>query len=109
MDFVGNTVKFYTLKKGKPVEATLEFFVSWASAHPEFRAVDLTKLKRGYVSTIFLGIAHPGGCLFETMCFGTGTPHDNACLRYRTMGQAKKGHWKVVDMVQAIHQAPQKG
>jgi len=77
--------------------------------------VDFTKVSETEISTVFLEIDHgywsrrleagldvPNGVdtrplLFETMIFG-GKYNHYQC-RYRTLAEAKRGHWEVVDGV----------
>jgi hypothetical protein len=93
----------FILKNGR---ITKVHFLKWAEwfGDIENRRVDRTIIGGGDVSTVFLGIPHigPGPAmdfLFETMVFGTGTEFDERQWRYRTMAEAKQGHWKVVDLV----------
>lgn len=65
------------------------------------RRIDLTRINDEIeVSTVFLGIDHNwsgegGPILFETIIFGG--PRDSEMRRYRTMREAKEGHWKIVE------------
>lgn len=91
------------------------------------RRIDRTEINEDvYVSTVFLGIDHNFGriieekksqwhvgafnaqecektfngrkpILFETMVFGG--EYDQYCWRYSSMGEAKIGHWNVVDCI----------
>jgi hypothetical protein len=65
-----------------------------------------------FISTVFLGIDHNFDffydeemqeahvpILFETMVFGG--EHDQRMWRYATYGEAKRGHWQIVDCIRA--------
>lgn len=88
--------------KGKRVYP-VDDILKWANwIEKEDRRVDLTKVGKYKVSTVFLGIDHSFGTgeplLFETMIFGKGE-FDEYQERYSTWGEAEKGHKKIVEMV----------
>lgn len=72
--------------------------------------IDYTDLAEDYyVSTVFLGLATGQLRLFPNevqvpFCFETmvfGGPHDHFQRRYHTLGDAKQGHWQVVEALRA--------
>jgi len=91
--------------KIRPAKDLLEFS-EWFSK-PGSRRVDLTEINDDVrVSTVFLGINHNFSfdednppVLFETMVFG-GEYSDRG-WRYTSYGQAKRGHWEIVDCIKA--------
>ena len=107
----------YVLKNGKPVPASFEEMAKQLSDF-KLRRVDCTKVSDTIeVSTVFLGIAHGPSLmiraegiyignedaskplLYETMIFGGKL--NNYQRRYHTLGEAKKGHWEIVEMAKA--------
>ncbi len=90
----------YILRDGKIEPAGLMEWAAWFE-HPERRMIDRTKVCGYDVSTIFLGLDHSFGrgvepILFETMVFGDGE-RENWMWRYATLGEAKRGHYAVVE------------
>ena len=70
---------------------------AWFASKTTERQVASTELGEVRVSTIFLGLAHFGGMLFETMVFGGEC--DGDVERYLTWEQAEKGHARTVGRV----------
>jgi hypothetical protein len=71
------------------------------------RHIGLTVVGNARVSTVFLGIDHSyrrdekvAPLLFETMVFNSGEK-DEIQLRYATLDQAKRGHKKIVALMQS--------
>lgn len=108
--FEQNSSPYYILKNGKIKPASLMEWALWFEDHQQ-RRIDMTDIsgfekypKGEMVSTVFLGIDH-GLCfeswkehkpiLFESMIFG-GEYH-NRGWRYSSLGEAKLGHWQIVD------------
>jgi hypothetical protein len=95
----------YILDKGKVRRAeSCEEYARFFAVH-ENKVIDRTKVDGvGDVSTVFLGLDHGSGCddnplavLFETLVFGDASwEWADFMLRYRTMGDAKRGHWAIV-------------
>jgi hypothetical protein len=71
---------------------------------PASRRVELTKLHGLEVSTVFFGADYQCGegppILFETRVFGDGPWHEYT-RRYSTTGEAKRGHFEIVDAINA--------
>jgi hypothetical protein len=103
----------YILINGKIQKASYDEFNEWNSNF-ENRVIDRTDITNEpnysdgrFISTVFLGIDHnfsakisgsdEPAILFETMVFGG--KYDNCGWRYSTYGQAKIGHWKIVDCI----------
>ena len=88
----------YVLEDGKPRPARNFLEAAIAMGEDKKRRVDFTMVNDDVeVSTVFCGIT--AGCekkprLFETMIFG-GEYH-NFQMRWRTMAEAKEGHWQIV-------------
>lgn len=95
---------WYKLVNGKPEPADMMGCVEMFRNAEELRRIECTKINGLSVSTIFLGIDHQWRqgppILFETMVFGDG-PWDEFQRRYSTMGEAKQGHFEVVDAINA--------
>jgi hypothetical protein len=102
-------MKYYILVNGKIKHATLMEWAKWFE-DIENRLVDRTEISKDvYVSTIFLGIDHSfkifdpvldqehRPILFETMVMG-GKYADRG-WRYSSHGEAKRGHWTIVDCI----------
>lgn len=98
----------YILENGKIKQVSWMEWAKWFGNH-EKRRVDLTEFKEigVRVSTVFLGIDHvffpvnygikKAPVLFETMVFGGEL--DEFQWRYCTYGEAKRGHWEVVNAI----------
>jgi len=54
----------------------------------------VTDVKDYRISTVFLGLKHLGGTLYETMVFGEDGHEDQK--RYQTRAEAEKGHAETV-------------
>jgi hypothetical protein len=96
--------KHYILVEGKIKSVSLFEWAEWFENF-ENRKIDRTDLDDGvYVSTVFLGLDHNFSghdlpILFETMVFGG--QYTNKGCRYSTLGEAKNGHWQIVDCIKA--------
>ena len=99
----------YILVNGKLKKATLLEWARWFE-DPKNRRVDYTDISNEpnypggeFVSTVCLGLDHniggPIPILFETMVFG-GEYNQNG-WRYASYGEAKQGHWIIVDCIRA--------
>jgi hypothetical protein len=101
---------YYILKNGKITPATLLEWVYWFEDFTN-RQIENTTLNHNQqnvtISTVFLGINHDLNftdlankrpILFETMVFGGHL--DQFQWRYRTLGEAKQGHYELVTAVQ---------
>jgi hypothetical protein len=102
----------YIFVNGKIKKATLEEWMIWF-ANPEKRRIDLTDISNEpnypngeQVSTVFLGLDHGfnfDSCikhlpiLFETMVFGG--KYSRKGWQYSSCGEAKNGHWQIVDCI----------
>lgn len=63
----------------------------------EYRRVGFFKNDTYEVSTVWLGMSHPGGMYFETMIFCPDDPeYDQGCIRYETYGEAAEGHLRTM-------------
>jgi len=98
----------YVLERGRIKQTDWLKAALWWETHPNEMRVDQTIIKGTnenreiWVSTVFLFINHNFGgegkpILFETMVFGG--KHDQYCRRYASFGEAKTGHWEIVEMV----------
>jgi hypothetical protein len=91
--------KYYILRNGEPVEATLLEWAKWFEGD-KTRIIEHTRISDDVlISTVFLGFDHghgnhPKKLFFETMIFGG--PLDQECWRYATLGEAKIGHFNAV-------------
>ena len=106
-------LRYYIFVNGKIKPASM---LEWASWFEDFenRKVDRTEFPDGsFVSTVFLGIDHnfnfePDSLkehkpiLFETMVMGG--KYNAMGWRYASYGEAKIGHWHVVDCIRADRQ-----
>lgn len=97
-------MNLFILENGKPVLAiSTEAWGRWFEVFSN-RVVQQTKVGPDVtVSTVFLGIDHgvgSGKCLlFETLVLGGH--RDGEQLRYETLGEAKRGHFDIVDQLKA--------
>lgn len=88
----------YVLEDGKPRPARNFLEAAIAMGEHKKRRVDFTMVNDDVeVSTVFVGIV--SGCeehprLFETMIFGG--EYTEAQWKWRTMAEAKEGHWEIV-------------
>lgn len=92
----------YILVNGKPVEEpdVLKWAKWFESAD---RVVEKTLVGDVEISTVFMALDHGFGVnpplLYETMVFGGAMDlHSN---RYGTVGDAKRGHFEMVDAVKS--------
>jgi hypothetical protein len=89
----------YILENGVPRPVELLEWARWFETAD--RIVEKTEISPEVdVSTVFLGVDHNfsgrgRAILFETMVFGG--PMDQEQRRYATMGEAKRGHFEMVD------------
>lgn len=96
--------KYYIIDNGNIRTVELEEWGRWFQKTPN-RVIEKTDLgEAGTVSTVFLGIDHNFShvgppVLFETMVFGGAM--DQEMQRYATLGDAKRGHFEMVDRVRA--------
>ena len=69
----------------------------WASRFQdkEYQRIACAEMPEACVSTVWLGIDHGGGMIFETMVFGGEL--DEKQVRYRTLKEAKAGHKAIVE------------
>ena len=94
--------KNYILVNGRPeVEPDLMKWAKWFEL-PENRRIAYDRVDDCQVSTVFLGIDHNFSgeglpVLYETMVFGGALADEGE--RYRTLGEAKTGHVKMVETV----------
>jgi len=100
-------LEHYILKNGRITRVGLMEWATWIN-DIHSRCIDHTVIRcdgdgepEVEVFTTFLGIDHgfdPNAppILFETMIFGGSL--DMEMRRYCTMGEAKQGHWEMVDM-----------
>lgn len=93
-------MKWYKFVDGKvfPCENINDAMASFATD----RRIDLTEIDENcHVSTVFLGVDHGFNSevpiLFETMIFGGD--YDGQMYRYSTFGEAKRGHWSIVEVL----------
>jgi len=74
----------------------------------ENRRIDYTDISNepnypdgNYISTVCIGMGYAGSeglpMLFETMVFGG--KYDSCGWKYATYGEAKQGHWRIVDCI----------
>lgn len=103
-------IRHYILVNGKIKSASL---LEWAIRFEDInnRRVDYTDISNEpnypdgeYVSTVFLGIDHrtfSSGLplIYETLI--SGGKYDNKLWRFSTYGEAKKGHWAIVDAIRS--------
>jgi hypothetical protein len=87
----------YKLVDGEPVECGV---LEGALALGADRKINYTELENCAVSTVFLVLNHSSKpdkppILFETMIIGGHW--ENRTYHYRTMGDAKQGHWQIVE------------
>jgi hypothetical protein len=96
----------YILVNGIIKKVAFVELARWKIENPDAGRIDITHINDNIkVSTVFLGMDHNfWGCdvdnistpiLFETMVFGG--KYDGRQRRYSTYGDAKKGHWEIVD------------
>ena len=92
---------YYIMQNMRPRRAQFFEFAAWYETHD--RTIDRTKIGDVLVSTVFRGIDHSGGegppLIFETRVSGRAL--DGETRRYATLGEAKRGHYDVVDAVLA--------
>ena len=96
-----NQMKHWILINGNIQEATLEEWAEWFE-NPDLRRIDRTEINDDvYVSTVFMGLDHRfeegQALLFETMVFGG--KYDETQERYSTLGEAKCGHYRIVEQL----------
>lgn len=86
----------YILKEKIPIE--VHDVIEWGQwFETADKHVALSNIGDVRISTVFLGIMHLEGFLFETMIFGG--EHDYYQRRYLTWDEAEEGHQEAVDMV----------
>lgn len=101
-------LQHYIFVNGKIKRASMLEWVQWFSNF-ENRKVDRTDIEEGvFVSTVCLGLDHNFDfeswkehkpILFETMVMGG--PFSDMGWRYASWGEAKRGHWHVVDCIRS--------
>jgi hypothetical protein len=93
-------LKFYTLRNGNAVEVDQLTWGMW-SADLKHRIVAKTTLPAGAieVSTVFIGLDNE---FYESMVFGG--PFGKQRRRYNTYGEAKRGHFTMVDEIRVAIQ-----
>lgn len=95
-----NRPLYYILVNGKVRAAG---YADWAEGFSTSdRRIDWTDIDEVQISTVFLGLDHATSgppLIFETLVMGGA--HDQEMARYSTLGQAKAGHWAMVDKVKA--------
>jgi hypothetical protein len=85
---------YYTLDENKNVvECDMH---EYASSIDKNREVKIDIIKGTTISTVFLGLKHPGGTVFETMLFSDDTKLHGEMMRYKTYNEALNGHAKHV-------------
>jgi len=96
---------YYIMVNGKIKHANMFEWSKWFF-NIENRRIDYTELETGHVSTVFLGIDHDFSIdkllqkkpiLFETMVFGSEL--NEFQWRYSTLGEAKQGHYEIVNAI----------
>lgn len=97
--------KFYILVNGKVKTANIFEFGQWFAETSN--SIDRTNIGDVLVSTVFLGIDHSfefienwnenKPILFETMVFGGKM--DQYLRRWSSFGEAKRGHYEIVDAI----------
>jgi len=87
-------MKFYILKGKKPKEVSYSEYMK--RGRDDYR-VTLTTINDIDISTVFLGMEHIGGMLFETMIFGGSS--DGLQWRYKTWEEAERGHKIICKMI----------
>jgi hypothetical protein len=94
----------YILVNGIIKKVAFVEMARWKIENPDAGRIDITHINDDvHVSTVFLGMDHNFSfdenistpILFETMVFGG--KYDGRQRRYSTYGDAKKGHWEIVD------------
>lgn len=104
----------YILKNGKITKTSWLEASIWWGLNRKLCKIDSTQVGEAKVSTVFIPLDHnfnnffeswqgePEGVdrrpiLFETLVFGGD--HDGEMDRYASLGEAKQGHWRMVDLV----------
>ena len=105
---VSEQFRAYIFVNGKIKSVSLSQWSLWFNDF-ENRKIDRTIISDNvYVSTIFLGIDHSFNLenwndekpiLFESMVMGG--KFSNMGWRYSSCGEAKRGHWLIVDRIRA--------
>lgn len=98
-----NNMEYFILKDKTVIPVDLMTWATWFE-NGSYRRIAKTELKKGFVSTVFMGIDHnlsdsKEKLLFETMAFDTGTEYDGDPYRYSTYEEAEKGHTKIVEEI----------
>ena len=101
----------YVLHNGKPKEEPdYEAWKEWISSHDLARLVELTIMKDlgCRIETRFYGFDLSGGkwkkaALYQTEV--TGGTYDEHTSTYCTLGQAKKGHFRIVSAIRETEEA----
>ena len=103
-------IDHFILVNGKIKKVSLMEWALWFEDF-ETRKIDYTDIsdeslypEGDMISTVFLGLDHGFGetdkpILFETMVFGG--KYDNRGWRYASYGEAKQGHWHIVDCIRS--------
>lgn len=95
--------RYYILVGRTPMAVDMMTWATWFGTAD--RHVDITKIGKARVSTVFLGLDHNfqrgEPILFETMIFGG--PLDGEMWRYHTYDQAERGHAEAVRQAQAAY------
>lgn len=90
---------YYIMQNMRPQPAKFFEHAAWSATHN--RVIDRTEIGQIRVLTVFHGIDDRMGngvpLLFETVVFGGNL--DGKSWRYATLGEAKCGHYDVVDAV----------
>ena len=97
---INTVLTFYILENGVPVEVPWFKAMQWIS-NPENRRVERTDISEdgSSISTVFIPYNPGPNRFFETMIFGGCMDGFRRC--YATLGEAMRGHWKIVEMVRA--------
>ncbi len=100
-------IRYYRLQNGIPVlcQDILEWSM-WFEGNLQERIVEQTTAGDLFVSTVFLGLDHSYSedgppLIYETMVFNKAIDKsdDLLCQRYSTLGEAKFGHFAVLEQI----------
>lgn len=94
----------YYDRDGIPISAERFYELKWGAdgAVTDYAVVGRDRVEDVEISTVWLGLDHSwttqsSPVIFETMLFGGD--HDQECVRYRTLDEAKRGHAAAVSAV----------